>query len=44
MPNDARRFFGDEREELVVECVVEVVVVVVVVVVDEVVAVRRGAI
>lgn len=44
MPNDARRLFGDEREELVVECVVEVVVVVVVVVVDEVVAVRRGAI
>lgn len=43
MPNDARRLFGDEREELVVECVVEVVVVVVVVV-DEVVAVRRGAI
>lgn len=42
MPNDARRLFGDEREELVVECVV--VVVVEVVVVDEVVAVRRGAI
>lgn len=42
MPNDARRLFGDEREELVVECVV--VVVVELVVVDEVVAVRRGAI
>lgn len=38
MPNDARRLFGDEREELVVEeLVVEVVV-------DVVVAVRRGAI